>query len=141
MTTFEAILFLAVSLHQDRAADYAEWIDNQAAILEIDPLLVVALIHHESRFKTKARKGGNYGLMQVRVSKSNYRALLGREHILYRPRANIRLGMKLLAWWRDYHHKYCLGGHPWWAHYQHGRKVRSKASALRVAKTYKELTR
>jgi hypothetical protein len=143
VSTLDAILLLS-TLSPATAAQLADTIDRHAARHHIDPLLIVALVHRESRFSRKARSGKNFGLMQVRVSKTNYPWLLRQEYLLYNPRVNIRLGVKLLAFWRWYCLTRCRHGktpHQYWAHFQWGRKVKSNASAARVAETYGRLKR
>ena len=73
MTTLAAILLLAPHLTSGTAASYAEMITLAAKKHQLNPLLVVALIHHESRFKAKAKSGRNYGLLQVRAEPGSIR--------------------------------------------------------------------
>jgi soluble lytic murein transglycosylase-like protein len=138
VTVLDAILLLS-SLHPSTAQRYAGYIEAEAARHKIDPLLVVALIHHESRFQKRATSGGNFGLLQLRVSPTNYPRLLGHEYVLYRPSVNIKLGVALLEWWRDYHRRRCGGPHHWWSHWQWGKVVKNRGSGDRVAATLRRL--
>lgn len=133
-----AILWLLPA--QGRAPEYARLIEERAAAHRLDPLLVVALVYRESRFHQRARAGKNYGLMQVRVSRTVHTRFLGQEGRLYHPGLNIRLGTALLAFWRRYHTSRCPDAdHPWWSHYQWGRKVGDRGSGDRVGVLYKTL--
>jgi hypothetical protein len=134
VTTAAAILLLS-SLSPATAERYARLIDAEATRHQLNPLLMVALIHRESRFQRRAYSRGNWGLFQVRVSHTTNRHLVGNEHVLFSPRVNIRIGAAMLAYWRRYHRRYCAGRKPhhWWSHYQHGRVVRDRRSGDRVA--------
>ena len=137
-----AILWLAPQLVPTTAMHYAQTIVSESKKHDIDPLLIVALIHRESRFKRLAYVSHNYGLMQVRVSKNNYPRYLGRERLLYIARVNIKLGIQLLKFWRTYHDNNCRRRrHHWWGHYQWGAIVRNGGSGRRVNKVYMSLQR
>ena len=138
MTTAAAILLLS-SLSPATAERYAALIDREAERHQINPLLVVALIHRESRFNRRAVSGRNIGLGQVRVSATTHRKYLGLEAKLLAPKLNIRLTVRMLAYWRGYHRRHCRGGHLWNAHYQHGRRVKDRGSGDRVAATLARL--
>lgn len=135
-----AILWLAPQLVPTTAVHYAQAIISESERHDIDPFLVVALIHCESRFKRLAYVSRNYGLMQVRVSKSNYAYYRGRERLLFNARFNIKLGMHLLKFWKKYHDSTCRKRrHYWWSHYQWGAIVRNPGSGRRVDKVYTKL--
>lgn len=123
-----AILWLAPQLGADTAEVYAGLIAGHAEDAQVDPLLVVAIIHLESRFNPKAKsKTNDRGLMQVHVSATTYKRYRGREHLLFDPDRNILLGVRLLKAWKAYHERTCgHNGHPWWIHYNHGVRVITK---------------
>lgn len=119
-----AIMWLAPNLGPAVAERYAGLIAGHAEDHRVDPLLVVAIIHTESRFDASARSStGDYGLMQVHVSKTTYRRYLGRQPLLLDPARNIRLGVRLLKNWKGYHERACPAGHPYWAHYKYGKRI------------------
>lgn len=136
-----AILWLAPHLGAERAELYAGLVTGHAEDAKIDPLLVVAIIHIESRFKATAKsKTRDHGLMQVHVSKTTYKRYLGREHLLYDPDRNIRLGIRLLKIWSDYHSRSCAGAtHPYWAHYKYGTWIPRARKGKRVDALYQLL--
>lgn len=140
-----SILWLAPFLGETTAANYGALITAESDQRGIDPLLVVALTHRESRWNKRLVSNGNYGLMQVRVSKTTNPHLRGREHVLFDPRRNIREGLKLLLQWKRYHEKpgpHCHSGkHFWTAHYQWGGKVLDPGSGKRVRTLYLKLVR
>jgi soluble lytic murein transglycosylase-like protein len=119
-----AIIWLAPNLGAETSELYAGLIAGHAEDAKIDPLLVVAIIHLESRFKPHAKsKTNDYGLMQVHVSATTYRRYRGRETMLFDPDRNIRLGVRLMKNWKAYHDRTCTGPHPWWIHFNHGCRV------------------
>jgi soluble lytic murein transglycosylase len=148
---FETVLMAIVWLHPAMERDpvtrtIAGAIVREAARHELDPLLVVAKISAESRFSRRARSRTNdWGLMQIHVSRTTYPKYRGREKTLLTDvRLNIRLGVRLLGFWKRYHDKHCRpGDHLWWIHYQHGRRVIKKGRAAgagrRVLKIYQKL--
>jgi hypothetical protein len=137
----EAIFLLNAALSPSDVAKISNSILATAENLKIQPLLIVALIHAESRFGIHARSGRNYGLGQVRVSPTVNRHLLGKERVLFDPEVNIRHMARLLAYWKGYHRRHCRGGHHWISHYQHGKRVRDGgASGGRVLAIYRWLS-
>ena len=105
------------------AGPYMPTIEQESRKHELDPLLVVAVIWHESRFHVRACYRGAHGLMQIQVrSRSCKRSagFAGRKG-LYDPDKNIRRGVELLAWWKSWWKK-----HPrrkryhWLLHYNQG---------------------
>jgi len=145
-----AIHWLAPWLLAAQVATYSAAVEREAARQRVDPLLVVALIYHESRFHAGAvSPGGSHGLMQVRVSRTHRARWLGRERALRVPEVNVRVGVGILSMWRAYHRRRCLGSndpefpdrHPFWSHFQWGSRVRSAASGRRVGATYRALVR
>lgn len=137
-----AIFWIAPHLSADTAKFYAGLITGHAENAKIDPLLVVAIIHVESRFNAKARsKTNDHGLGQVHVSSTTLRRYRGREHLLFDPARNIRLSVKLMKMWRAYHDRKCGHDHQWWTHYNCGRRVLKKCLRYgdRVEAVYKVL--
>ena len=136
-----AILWLAPQLGHELAEDYAGLITGYAEQYEVDPLLVVAIVHTESRFTARAKsKTNDWGLMQLHVSTTTFKRYRGREHLLFEPKRNIRLGIKLLKRWKDYHKHTCPGHrHPFWAHYGWGVRVPRKRGVRPVDELYKVL--
>lgn len=136
-----AILWLAPQLGRELAEDYAGLIAGYAEDAKVDPLLVVAIIHTESRFTASARsKTMDHGLMQVHVSKTTYKRYLGREHLLLEPKRNIRLGTRLLKHWKNYHERTCIGSHhPFWSHYKYGRRIPRNRKGRQVDELYQLL--
>ena len=116
---------------------YMPFIESEAKRHKIDPLLVVAVIWHESRFQPRACYRGAHGLMQIqlrsRSCRKSRRAAIRKG--LYRPDRNIRRGLELMAWWKSWWER-----HPkrrryhWLLHYNQGfgvcpaRKKRCRAS-------------
>jgi hypothetical protein len=119
---------------------YADLIAFEAHWYNIDPLIVVSIIHIESGWKPRKKSVTNdYGLMQVHVARRGSSNFYGREKELYDPRTNIREGTRLLAMWKYYHNHWCKGDHPYWAHYKYGKRITGpithalKVKALRDA--------
>jgi len=119
-----AILWLAPHVGAERADQYAGLITGHAEDAGIDPMLVVAIIYIESRFRSGSiSRTNDYGLMQVHVSKTTYRRYLGREHLLLDPDRNIKCGISLLKYWKSYHERICTSNHRWWSHFNHGKRI------------------
>lgn len=144
ITVLAAILWLHPATPVKQAKVYAKFIARESTRRDIDPLLVVAIIHLESRFNPKAKsKTHDYGLGQIHVSKTTHSYYLGRERLLFQPGRNIYLGVRMLRFWKNYHDKNCKNDHYWWIHYQHGKKVirkgRTAGAGRRVWKIYRLL--
>lgn len=129
-----AILFLAPHVSHQKARSYAHRIVQEAERRDVPPLVVVAIIHHETggtwRTKLKSRTN-DYGLMQVHVSLTTHRRYLGREKLLYNPDVNIYWGARFLQMVKRWHAKRCVGSHPWWAHYNWGFRILSDRKYVR----------
>jgi soluble lytic murein transglycosylase-like protein len=140
-TLAAAMLWLVPQLGAERAESYAQLIDAECGARGIDPLLVVAMTYRESRFRKRLVSRGNYGLLQIRVTPKRRPRWVGREREVLVPQRNIRMGCAELAMWRRYHRRECgmRNPHPWWAHYQHGRRVRNLRSAKRIGAVYRRL--
>jgi soluble lytic murein transglycosylase-like protein len=141
-----AILSLAPQLPASTAERYAVLIDREARRYDVDGLLVVAVIDRETggSWNPKAlSKTNDFGLLQLHVSSTTHPGYLFRPERLYNPRVNIRLGARLLRLWKSYHAGHCgqRAEHPWWSHYQWGKRVRNPASGLRVGKVYSALVK
>jgi len=121
---------------------WADLIVFEAKWYNVDPLLVVAIIHVESGWSPRKRSITNdYGLLQVHVSRHGSSNFYRRERELYDPRINIREGVRLLAMWKRYHNTWCKGPHAYWAHYQYGRHVHSLEWTHKVARLYRRLVK
>jgi len=126
----------------DRSDNYANIILEESDRSEVDPLLVIAIIQHETggRWDPKAVGPTNdYGLMQLHVGAHTNAEYRGFESKLFDPRRNIEIGTKSLAYWRKFHRRYCKSQHQWWSHYKWGGRVKNHTYANRVAKLYKQL--
>lgn len=136
-----AILWIAPQVPRSTASRYAEIIRREARRHELDPLLVVALIQRESRWRPRAKsRTHDFGLLQVHVSRTTHASYLRAPERLFKPALNIKLGVRLLALWKRFHARSCKGKkHPWWSHYQHGVRVRNAASGRRVRAVYLRL--
>jgi len=139
----EIVLAAMFVLHPNPQApqfhQVAQIIVEEATKADIDPLLVVALIHREGNWNPRAKSGkGDFGMMQVRAkAHPRYRS---RPQLLLDPRINISVGVSILAYWRDYHEKNCRKPrHPWWSHYQWGVKVGNPHSGRRVERLWRRL--
>jgi hypothetical protein len=139
----KAILYLAPHLATGDAALYARLIDHEANHWGVHPLLVVAAIEKESNWRPRVEgPTSDFGLLQVRVSKTNYPELLGHEYLLYDPALNIHLGVKLMSFWRNWHYSRCqVHHHPWWSHLKWGFKVKDggRSGRERIGKVYEKL--
>ena len=76
-----------------------------------DPLLVAAVIYHESKFSSRACFRGAHGLMQIQLKVGGKRTCaatkaLAMKRRLYDPRTNIREGLRLMGWWRGWWKKH-----------------------------------
>lgn len=123
-----AIVFLAPHLREGPAELYAKTIYMEARRQALDPLLVAAIIHIESRWSSLHRsRTGDWGLTQVHVGPASPR-FLDRENLLLNPRINIREGVRILKMWQAYHQRTCLlrrrERHPFYFHFKWGRRVR-----------------
>jgi len=141
-----AILYLS-PLCPSVALYYSTLVYSVAIRYNVDPLLIVSIIHTETggTWKTRSRsKTNDYGLMQVHVSKSTNPSLLGRESVLYDPYVGILYGVKSLVLWKRYHNRTCLDvtihRHPYWSHYQWGYKVRDLTWSRQILSLHRFLT-
>ena len=133
-----AILWLAPSLGLAQAEHYAALIDRYAT--DVDPLLVAAIIKVESRYRRRTvSRTDDYGLMQLHVSETTHERWLGRERELLEPARNVRLGVRMLRYWRRWHLRKCKGGHAWWAHYNWGARIGNRRYERKVGKLYRAL--
>jgi hypothetical protein len=140
-----AILFLAPNVPTHKARSYSKRIIKEASRRGVPPLVVVAIIHHETggtwRTKLKSRTN-DYGLMQVHVSRRAHKRYIGKEHKLYNPDVNIYWGVRFLYYSKRWHQKNCKDDHPWWAHYNWGfRVLRNRRYPRSVGKILARLKR
>ena len=102
---------------------YAEAIYQESLEAGVDPLLTAAIIYSESRFQKRACRNGSHGLTQVQMRpRSCERTLAAAKAAgLYEPRTNIRQGLRLAVFWRDWWRKHHAGaGYHWLLHYNQG---------------------
>lgn len=87
---------------------YWDLIEVESRRYNFDPLLVAAVIYVESRFDRTACHKGAHGLMQIQLRPRSCRRSRRKARVqgLYNPRVNIRRGLKLMAWWRDWWKKH-----------------------------------
>lgn len=113
MSTALALALMAFFPHLERAEArlYARTIVAESRAAGVDPLLTASRAWVESGFRREAvNKGGNYGLMQTRQR-------------IFDPVTNIKLGVKALAYWKNWHREgRCKQHprHPFWLHYTWG---------------------
>jgi hypothetical protein len=143
--TLQAILWLAPFLGQQTAGTYATAIDAQSTLRRMDPLAIVAIIHHELRGAWKrdlVSHTSDYGLMQVHVSRTTNADLIGRERTLFDPAINVARGIRTASRWRLIHRRRCKpGSHPWWSHYKWGVRVKTPSYGDAVKLIYNRLVR
>jgi Transglycosylase SLT domain len=87
-----------------RAEQLAKVIQQQSEKIDIDPIIEVAIITHESQFNERAISGDqeDYGLMQIRAK---YHGPNARQWLL-NGEANIRTGSDVIRASRDFCRKY-----------------------------------
>lgn len=140
------VLALVIALLLPRATHetittYAEVIHNVAQDSDVDPLLVVAVIQHETGGKWNPRAVGktrDYGLMQLHVSKTTNSKYLGNEKALFDLRKNVEVGVASLTYWRKYHGR-CKHRHKWWGHYKWGNRVKNDRYANKIERIHRTL--
>jgi soluble lytic murein transglycosylase-like protein len=127
------------------AKKYARIIHREARRRNIDPFLIVAIIHVESSWNSRAKSPtADWGLGQVHVSKTSNPELIGKEYLLFDPNINIDYVVKTLVMWRAYHRRCAArvntpSQHPWWSHYQWGYVVRDLTWSKKVTALYHAL--
>jgi len=94
-----------------RAEKYKPYIENTCLQFEIDPAIVLAIIHTESTFNPKAynRHGNAYGMMQIvpkyagrTMNKILYKQDTNPQpEILFDPEKNIEIGVGYMRWLVD----------------------------------------
>jgi thymidylate kinase len=145
MNSVAALIFmLATPATTEQVGRYVSLIAEASLEHDIDPLLIVATIHHETGGRWDPNVVGrtrDYGLMQTHVSKSTNPQFRGREHLLLDPRVNIQVGVSALAYWKKYHFRSCKKPHKWWSHYKWGYNVKNNYYGRTVGKIYDRLRR
>lgn len=138
------ILYLTNEPTSEAIQHYADLIHYEANWYQIDPLLVIAIIHVESGWNSTKRSITNdYGLMQVHVARRGSSNFHGREKELLIPRNNIREGVRILAMWKRYHEKWCTTTktpHTFWNHYKWGYRVKDTKWADKVTALHQRLS-
>lgn len=141
-----AILLVSPHVGKVRATRYARHIAKWSKHYRVDPLLVVSLIQHETGFKNVRglckNCRGDWGLMQLHVSKTSHAKYLGREYLLLDPALNIKLGIRLMSWWRAQHRRMCrrIKNHWWIDHYKFGWRVPRRHRWVKLRVIYSRLT-
>lgn len=131
----DLILVLMAYMSTQKAFAIAPIIEDEARRGNVDPVLVSAIIQKESTFKNRACFRGAHGLMQVQVkSRSCSKAARAKARKLYVPRRNIRTGIKLMKWAKNYCKKKKHRGHHWLLHYNQGAYVKTWGKAGKYAK-------
>jgi hypothetical protein len=88
-----------------------------------DPLLVAAVIQKESKFKNSLCYHGSHGLMQIQLGVKSCKDTMvqARAQGLYDPRTNIRRGLKLMLYWKNWWKKHhSQDGYHWLLFYNQG---------------------
>lgn len=135
MIEWIAALIICMGGPAGSSRQWARWIAVESQRYDIPAEMVAAVITVESRWSPRAKSvTHDFGLGQIHVSSTNYPEFRGREHLLFDPRINIRYTAKTLRMWKNYHDRACGVGHPWWAHYKWGYRVRSLDWAIKVEK-------
>jgi len=107
-----AIVSLSPHVPPRAARSYARIIEQEADFQQIAATWLAAHVWVESRYKPNHRSPTNdYGLGQVHVAARGSATFLGREHLLYNPRINLRETARIADMWRNYHNREC--GKPW----------------------------
>lgn len=121
-----AVLLLAPEATKLDLVVVADAIERESKWYSVDPLLIIATIHVESRWNPRKRSATNdYGLAQIHVAPRGSARFLGREHELYDIRTNIREAARILNMWREYHTRWCSSvAHAWPEHYKWGKRVK-----------------
>ncbi len=122
-TKYSVTLDMVPNSVQKRAENYIDMVQKYSEKNELDPSLVLALIHTESAFNPKAfsrRPDGTpmaCGLMQIIPSQAGrdaHKALFGKDKIveseyLFDPENNLNMGTwylkNLTKWWNNYEKK------------------------------------
>ena len=134
-------------LTAEQRFEYSFWIAEASHQNGLDPLLVTAVMWHESDFRNLPKnRTSDYGLMQVHWQRLNpehgERWLVGlTPHDLMDPKTNIHAGAQELAHYKRLcqrrRHK-----HHWWVHYLSGPdKLGPTPYGNRVNWRYKKLQR
>jgi soluble lytic murein transglycosylase-like protein len=104
-----AIAIVEPAMPPARQALYARVIDAEARHAHVDPLLVVAIVEHESRWRKAARSrdGQDYGLGQIRANllpecriASSRRCRATKHRLLTDAIYNLRRAIRILGAWR-----------------------------------------
>jgi len=132
----------APNLDLDKAKDITRSVVHASIKHEVDPVLVVSIMWHESGFRNlPVNRTNDRGLMQVHWSPGAPWLQGLSQNDLLRPDVNIRAGVHELAWWRAQHVARCnvSSDHFWWAHYKWGYHVKNRKYGKAVYKKLKSL--
>ncbi len=117
-----ALLLYFPHLHPAEAHLYAHLIVTESRAAGVDPLVTASRAWVESgyRWRVYEPRDKNHGLLQVRKR-------------VFEPRANIREGVRVLAYWQRWHREgrcKLRPAHYSWAHYTWGYRVPLKHRTL-----------
>jgi membrane-bound lytic murein transglycosylase MltF len=116
------LILLLRSLSPD-AGQYAHIIQQESERVGLDPRLVAAIIYKESKFKNGKCFRGSHGLMQIQLKPRSCKRSMAeaKRRGLYDPRKNIRRGVELAAWWKNWWRRFHKDdGYHWLLHYNQG---------------------
>lgn len=129
-------------LDEKLAYKYAVLITNSAENFELDPLDVVSVIYHESRFNPRTvSTTADYGLMGINWY------YVGRHQVkekkdLFDAETNIRIGVEMLNFWREFSRKTTRKGAfipSFFNHYNQGVIVQNGNYAKKIMNIRKRL--
>lgn len=140
----ELVLAIMLYISEDRAFAIAPIIEEESKRAGVDPFLVAAIIQKESTFKIRACFRGAHGLMQIQTrSRSCSRKARRKAWRWYKPRRNIRRGIRLMKWAKFHCKRKRHRWHHWLLHYNQGAIVKTRGRiggyARRVLRIYKRM--
>ena len=117
------VIVLSLWMSQEHARQLEPAIVQAAGIHNIDPLLIIAVIYRETRFKRYQCYRGAHGLMQIQLDNKScsLKAKIKAQKLgLYDPNTNIAKGVALMAYWRQWWHRKGVRSYHWLLHYNQG---------------------
>jgi soluble lytic murein transglycosylase-like protein len=122
-------------LDEGLAYKYAVLITKNADIFELDPLDIVSVIYHESGFNPKAvSTTADYGLMGINWYYVGRHRVKERKDLLD-VETNIKIGVEMLNFWREFSRKDTAKGqfiHSFVSHYNQGVVVQNGNYAKKI---------
>lgn len=124
--------------HHTPTMKIARTVCKYSAKYEVDPVLVVALMKHESDFRVRSyHRAGDYGLMQIHAEHRFGAKWINRKRCnLYGIDCNIAKGVKFLAIWKKACKKHRHKSH-WLRHYN-WRSPKHHLKVLWLTEAYKQ---